>query len=535
MNVTSATQTEYTQATNKSKNNQEVYDPFKGQDYVLNTLDDEGNKLLNDALVGKSDEKKWLIKLGLDMELSTEVKEGTLSNKTTVDNSKENVMGLLDAFIQRRKELATPDMIGVGATAEKLLEAYKASGSSFNIQNQENSVVDKFLKDLYPKESIGFKSTIIKDKINNKVNEYAQKLMDERGNIPKSELETSKLLNQYKKELLQDYQQSIENSNDNGMSSEQQAIIKVLLEENTKEASSLETLLSQTSTATNLTKTVSTDPKMAEMQEKYKDVYTPVPETYSKADEDLQSQKIHEAYPNYISGQDFLKIVNKFYDGKPLQLSQKPTQDQIDKQKIAFDKAYEMFGGQEAFTKMQKDVQAIQAKYPVNTLAKEGVSNAKEITRFENAAVYEGLQSGKTVDEAKRDALSLSFSFMDKDFLRDKFIKSIGQTGGTYEPDPIVYAPQNPLWDLRDYGIDGQWEANNIYKNDSAMISELNKKIDQFNFMLNNKDVIEAANNKLDPSNRKMMDTYQSRILDDKLPKVQMALDIFKNYKIYDS
>ena len=41
---------------------------------------------------------------------------------------------------------------------------------------------------------------------------------------------------------------------------------------------------------------------MAEMQEKYKDVYTPVPETYSKADEDLQKQKIHEAYPNYIAG-----------------------------------------------------------------------------------------------------------------------------------------------------------------------------------------------------------------------------------------
>jgi hypothetical protein len=33
--------------------------------------------------------------------------------------------------------------------------------------------------------------------------------------------------------------------------------------------------------------TTQTVDKMDEMKEKYKDVYTPIPETYSKADEDL--------------------------------------------------------------------------------------------------------------------------------------------------------------------------------------------------------------------------------------------------------
>lgn len=275
--------------------------------------------------------------------------------------------------------------------------------------------------------------------------------------------------------------------------------------------------------------------KMAEMEEKYKDVYTPIPETYSKSDEDIQVQKIHEAYPNYISGPDFLKIVDKFYDGEPLKLGQAPTQDQIDKQKIAFDKAYEMFGGQDAFIKMQKDVQSIQAQYPVNTLAKEGVSNAKEIARFTNAAVYEGLESGKTVEEAKKDAINIRDSFMNMDFMRDQFAKKIGDPGAKYEPEPIIYDPYHALWDLRANGIDGRWEDNKVYENDNAMIAELNKKISQFDFMLNNKDVIEKAENALDPSNRGRINTYQSEILDDKLPKVQTALDIFKNYKIYDS
>ena len=94
--------------------------------------------------------------------------------------------------------------------------------------------------------------------------------------------------------------------------------------------------------------------KIDEMKEKYKDVYTPIPDTYSKADEDLQVRKIHEAYPNYIAGSDFLKIVDSFYDGEPMELGIIPTQEQKDKQELAFEKAYELFGGREAFTDMMK-------------------------------------------------------------------------------------------------------------------------------------------------------------------------------------
>ncbi len=251
MNVTSTSQTAYTTTINKTNNNKEALDPFKGQDYVLNTLDDEGNELLNDILTGKTDEEKWMIKLGLDMKLSTEVKNGTLANKTTIDNSKENAMDMLDAYIQRRKELFTSDMIGVGATAEKLLEAYKASNSSFNIQNKEDSVVDNFLDDLYSNsaKTTATASAITKENVQNKVNEYAQTLMETRVDTPESKLEVSILLSDYKKELLQDYKNSLEGSKNDKVTLQQEAIIKVLLDENSKEASSLKELLTSQKTS----------------------------------------------------------------------------------------------------------------------------------------------------------------------------------------------------------------------------------------------------------------------------------------------
>jgi hypothetical protein len=279
--------------------------------------------------------------------------------------------------------------------------------------------------------------------------------------------------------------------------------------------------------------------KMAEMKEKYKDVYTPIPETYSKSDEDLQKQKLYEAYPKYLTLDQVFAKQKSFYEGEPIVLGKTPTEEQEKQLKVASDKMnawiVQEYGSQDGFTKMVQGGQEVINKYPVNNLAKEGVSNAKELARFQNAAIYEGLENGKIVEEAKKDAGAITELFMDKSYMRDKFLESIGQTGGTYEPEPIVFGPDHSLWDLRKYGIEGKWEDNKVYESDDAMIAELNKKISQFNFMLNNKGLMEEAENELAASSRGRLKSYQSEILNERLPKVQMALDIFKNYKIYDS
>ena len=99
--------------------------------------------------------------------------------------------------------------------------------------------------------------------------------------------------------------------------------------------------------------------KLAEMEEKYKDIYTPIPETYSQADEDLQTQKIYEAYPNYVDFKEFFKIVSTLEDGTPIQLGQEITDDQRQNMQDRLNNFYDNVGGKEAFSEMQKGAQAI--------------------------------------------------------------------------------------------------------------------------------------------------------------------------------
>lgn len=291
--------------------------------------------------------------------------------------------------------------------------------------------------------------------------------------------------------------------------------------------------------------------KMAEMEEKYKDVYTPIPETYSKADEDIQAQKIKEAYPNYVSMAEVWKIADKIYTEefgeKKFQLGDKLTPEQEEKKKLSLEMAYEMFGGIDAIIAADKGVYEIKKAYPVNPWGKdERNNNSTELARFHNAVVYQELENGKTIDEAREHAgyLTSTSLYMNSGFKENSFIDILIKAGladpdakQDYDNSVDFNAPNNTTWDLRTYGIEGRWQENNIYENDQAMISELEKKIGQFNFLLNNENLIKAANDKLDPSNQSLALTnhYKEYINEQYLPEAQFALDIFKNYKIYDS
>lgn len=293
--------------------------------------------------------------------------------------------------------------------------------------------------------------------------------------------------------------------------------------------------------------------KMAEMQEKYKDVYTPIPETYSKADEDLQTQKIKEAYPNYVSMAEVWKIADKIYTEefgeKKFQLGDKLTPEQEEKKKLSLKMAYEMFGGVDAIIAADKGVYEIKKAYPVNTWGKdERNQNATELARFHNAVVYEELENGKTIDEARKHAgyLTSTSLYMNSGFQENSFIDVLIKAGRAdpnakqSSPDdlkPNFDSPINTVWDLRQYGIEGDWTKNNIYNNGKAMISELEKKMGEFNFMLNNESIIKQANSKLDPSDQNLAQAshYKEYINNEYLPETKFALDIFKNYKIYDS
>lgn len=301
------------------------------------------------------------------------------------------------------------------------------------------------------------------------------------------------------------------------------------------------------STSQNTSTQISQVDKMDEMKEKYKDVYTPIPETYSKADENLQTQKIYEANPNFIEFKDFLKIVNRFYDGEPLQLGVEPTQEQRDKQKMAFEKASELFGGEDAFNEMQRDAMKIKENYPVNNWAKDSrTKNATELAQFTNAAIYEGLEDGKTLKEAKINAGNLRSSFLDTSYADRDFMETLVKAGRA-DPNALnkeaiqikidLNDSHRTTMDLRKYGIEANWESYNKYESQTAMIAEIEKKIGQFQFMMNNEKLIKEEYEKLDASYQTHTNNagYKKWIEEEHMPMMEEGLNIFKNYKIYDS
>lgn len=244
MNITSTMYTQNIASQTVNNKKEESFDPYKGENYELKTLDQEGNELLNQVLDGKSDQEKWMLKLSLDMALSTEVKNNTLTNITNIDNSKANSINQLEAFINERKRLAAPDMLGTAAMAEKLLEAYKKSASFMDIVNQEDIGINKSSQDLYSKNSTLTASSITKENIKKEIDTYHKTLVKKLGDSDEAKTEISKKMDEYKKEMLTQYEETLRGSETKGLSLEQQAVIKILSDENlTNSGSSLTKLL----------------------------------------------------------------------------------------------------------------------------------------------------------------------------------------------------------------------------------------------------------------------------------------------------
>jgi len=214
-------------------------------------LDEEGNKALNKALEGKTDVEKSQIKSVLELSFMTSIKVNN-TNQTvdrekfdSIDTSKSTTIDRFEKFIVDFETSGDEDNIGLIDTINKFLNIYKDDSSLAEIKNQEDSVIDDFLEELYNTNSIESASALVKEDMKSKVDEYAQTLDKELNDSQKSEM-----INEYKQELLKEYKDILESSSDEKMTLKQQGIMKALLDENTKEASSLESLLSQKNNST---------------------------------------------------------------------------------------------------------------------------------------------------------------------------------------------------------------------------------------------------------------------------------------------
>ena len=305
--------------------------------------------------------------------------------------------------------------------------------------------------------------------------------------------------------------------------------------------------IAQASAYTNTQATQNVD-KLAQMQEKYKDIYTPIPNTYTSQSEQAQQQKIVEAYPNYIPPQELFAEASRIYTEefgeKKIELGDPPlTKEQQAKQQAAFEKVFAPYGGAEAYNGIYKEVFEIQKANPINKWGKDGLDNASELARFYNAGVYEGLEEGKSLDVVKRLASEAMFEYMgtssNKTMLKVMPNPKLGVEGSELFNDYVHYEKSEYDYktniDLRDDGIQGAWWENDIYQSGELMIKEIHKKLSQFEFMLQNPDLIESANEKLEPFYQEKMQGYSEFITKQEIPNAKLALSIFENYKIYDS
>lgn len=375
------------------------------------------------------------------------------------------------------------------------------------VQDTEESIVDKFLEDVYSKKSITSASAITKDTIQNKVNEYAQVLMESRGDAPKSESDISKMLNDYKKELLTDYKKSLDGATNDNMTLEQQAIIKVLLEENTQEASALEKLLA--------TKEVDKKENVTHKETRsIKEIiaeYRAMPGMNGIAYEGMFEQQIenslkkHEAsfiadYPLYEKYKDVFTPMYSNYTTEKANNIGRALDAQFPDFKAIKDKAY--LGGTEKdmedFENMFFDYQAynkyLREKYDMDITA---MGYTQEGTKAYNFAVYEQLEKGVDLAKAESMAHSVAQTFGGM----EGYAFSIGLFNGL--PTDMAAAMEIPeeeidytkQIDLRDVGFDHNFWTTDYTKkfglDELGIKSRILYDVKLYSFLLENNEIVD--------------------------------------------
>lgn len=294
------------------------------------------------------------------------------------------------------------------------------------------------------------------------------------------------------------------------------------------------------------TTTQQTD-KMAQMEEKYKDIYTPMPSKYSEETENKITDTVREKYPNYLTFDERFKDYRIPYTSNVTEQDKEKLKALGAAWEENNKKYVESLGGQEGYDACMQYENEIRRDNPVNFWDRKDfkVSNSKELATFYNAAVYEGLESGKSLQDARITAFHAVDSFMDTS-------KTIYNTRVTSDTMVAKYGPggTGPNWsrdgavdygtniDLREYGFDMRPLSKEVSNNQNVMADFAQKKLDYFNFIINNQGIVDQKYNDLGSSYTHGISSYDDivkPVIDEYLPQAQVAVEVFSKYKIFDS
>lgn len=300
--------------------------------------------------------------------------------------------------------------------------------------------------------------------------------------------------------------------------------------------------VSQTYTKSTLTATLNRQEEkqtsssyLDKMQEKYKDVFTPYV-AYSEQNEQKATAMISEKYPFYLTPDEEAMVAV----GYAREIN---TPDDVHAQKVAEVKqkvqAYENLDDKtkEEFEAYKKEVNAM---YPSSSFPSY-IENHPTAVNFYNGAVYEALESGYGIDEARDMASSATSKYMPEEMIADT-IKTFDAMFGNENPymdesqtnqmQKQTYADE----EVRKYGLENSlaWK-----KDDDYLANAISNQIKTYEFLLDNPDIYEQIHEKHpfdandEENNQKNIQRNYQELGDKFLPMAQIAQKVFENYNVY--
>ena len=328
------------------------------------------------------------------------------------------------------------------------------------------------------------------------------------------------------------------------------------------EETPLATAIQESSQTQNAEETQVPD-KMAQMEEKYKDIYTPMPEKFSQEIEDLQTKLIRERYPDYLTLEEVLKkyAVPIESPTPEAEAKAKALQDEKIAESLKTEGPNYYNGGLPRDEEREAFIRSVMAAHPNNTMDKYfDLSNSPQRARAYNAAVYEGLEAGESLDVTRAKASQVRDTYIDNTELGQKMFdrsraffhkyydevdrrteeaKKIMERDGILqlqkEDNSIKY--DGTVLDLREYGFDRKISTFTLSKSNTAMVASLQEQTKFFDFILKNQDLVKGKYNELDEK-YKQQNSFNDTVITpvkEALPIAQRALEVFSQYKIYDN
>ena len=205
-------------------------------------------------------------------------------------------------------------------------------------------------------------------------------------------------------------------------------------------------------------------------------------------------------------------------------------------------------------------IASIMKQHPNNTMDKYfNLSNSPERARAYNAAVYEGLEAGESLDVALKNAAQVRDTYIDntemfqkmfdgsRKFFAEQYAefdrtaeesKAILRRDGLLqdqEDDTIKY--DGTVLDLREYGFDREISTLKLFSNKDAMVASIQEQIKFFDFILKNEEIVKGKYDELKELYKQQngFDETVMTPVKEALPIAQRALDVFSRYEIFDT